>query len=173
MCALRNLADTHSRGALDLTDFTIGMHLLHLVLDGTIPASALPAVLDPKLYAAAAGLPTPALGQQQQQQTQQPPQSPLRQSSLPAPAPVAPSSPAPAPTAQAQSSAQQWAITPAELQESNTWFDSLDAQSGRKGRIDGEQAVAFFGQSGLPVEKLAKVWCVFVSLLSRISQSGH
>ncbi|GJN94708.1 hypothetical protein Rhopal_007799-T1 [Rhodotorula paludigena] len=164
-----NLADTHSRGALDLTDFTIGMHLLHLVLDGTIPASALPAVLDPKLYAAAAGLPTPALGQQQQQQPQQqPPQSPLRQSSLPAPAPVAPSSPAPAPTAQAQSSAQQWAITPTELQESNTWFDSLDAQSGRKGRIDGEQAVAFFGQSGLPVEKLAKVWD-----LSDLNNEGH
>ncbi|BGP44032.1 hypothetical protein JCM10450v2_008249 [Rhodotorula kratochvilovae] len=140
-----NLADTHSRGALDLTDFTIGMHLLHLVLDGSLASSALPTVLDPKLYAAAAGLPAPGAGGGVPSAAAQP-QSPLRQASLPPPRP---------PPA---SSTDGWAITPAELAESNTWFESLDAQSGRKGVIDGEQAVAFFGQSGLPVDQLAKVW---------------
>jgi len=145
------------------------MHLLHLVLDGSLPASSIPTVLDPKLYAAAAGLPAPGTGagptspqqQQQQQQPTQGPQSPLRQASLPA--------------AQQQRQPQQpqqqqqgpaWAITPAELADSNTWFDSLDSQSGRKGHIDGEQAVGFFGQSGLGVDQLAKVWCVRLSLLS-------
>lgn len=136
------------------------MHLLHLVLDGSLPASSLPAVLDPKLYAAAAGLPAPGSGnsqQQPQQQQSQPqgPQSPLRQGSLP-----------PQQQQQQQQSAlgastsNGWAITPGELAEANTWFDSLDGQSGRKGHIEGEQAVGFFGQSGLPVDQLAKVWCV-------------
>ncbi|GAA5845849.1 hypothetical protein JCM9279_002399 [Rhodotorula babjevae] len=165
-----NLADTHSRGALDLTDFTIGMHLLHLVLDGSLPASSLPTVLDPKLYAAAAGLPAPGTGAvpasaQQQQQPTQGPQSPLRQASLPVAQQQRQPQPQPQPQ---QQQGPAWAITPAELADSNTWFDSLDSQSGRKGHIDGEQAVGFFGQSGLGVDQLAKVWD-----LADVQNAGH
>lgn len=145
-----SLADTHARGQLDLTDFTIGMHLLHLVLDGKLPRNieGLPKVLDPALYKAA-------------------------MSSLPPPPPAAAaaagrgssSSPVPGQPPQQQqqrsSQAQQggganWAISPAEKQESDQWFDQID--SNRKGLLEGEQAVTFFGQSGLGIEVLAKVW---------------
>ncbi|KWU42732.1 hypothetical protein RHOSPDRAFT_35679 [Rhodotorula sp. JG-1b] len=139
------LADTHARGQLDLTDFTIGMHLLHLVLDGKLPptAEALPKVLDPALYKAAmATLPPP------------------------------PAAPQGAPT-QAQSQTPTattgnsgWVITPAEKQESDQWFDQLD--SAHKGLLEGEQAVGFFGQSGLGVEVLAKIWD-----LSDLRNEGH
>lgn len=114
------------------------MHLLHLVLDGSLPrsVSGLPKVLDPKMYAAAAGLPLP--GQQQQQ----PPQA-------------APSTPAPAPATPAAPSSG-WLITPAEKSESDTWFAQLDTQN--RGTLEGDQAVGFFGQSGLDVAKLAKIW---------------
>ncbi|GAA6042726.1 hypothetical protein JCM8097_005550 [Rhodosporidiobolus ruineniae] len=142
-----NLSDTHSRGALDLTDFTIGLHLLHLIMDGTLPASAgaLPSVLDPKLYAAAAGLSAP--GTSTGSGAGQPPS---RQSSL---AVGVPPSPAPAPPAAAN---QDWAISAQEKAESDAYFDSLDPQ--KRGRIEGEQAVGFFGQSGLEVGVLARVW---------------
>ncbi|GAA5988401.1 hypothetical protein JCM10908_003549 [Rhodotorula pacifica] len=147
-----SLADTHARGQLDLTDFTIGMHLLHLVLDGKLPRSAqgLPQVLDPALYKAAMStLPAP-----------------------PAPAPTSSSSLPPAAPAQQQqqqggnASASNWAITAAEKQESDQWFDQLDAQ--RKGLLEGEQAVTFFGQSGLGIEVLAKIWD-----LSDLRNEGH
>ncbi|BGP04046.1 hypothetical protein NBRC10513v2_007786 [Rhodotorula toruloides] len=132
------LADTHSRGALDLTDFTIGMHLLHLVLDGSLPrsVSGLPKVLDPKMYAAAAGLPLPGQG---------------------APTPSTPSAaPTPTPAPAPAQGGQGWAITPAEKSESDTWFSQLDTQN--RGILEGDQAVGFFGQSGLDVGKLARIW---------------
>ncbi|BGP28119.1 hypothetical protein JCM10295v2_007106 [Rhodotorula toruloides] len=127
------LADTHSRGALDLADFTIGMHLLHLVLDGSLPrsVSGLPKVLDPKMYAAAAGLSIPT--------------APSTPSALPAAKSTAP------PTR-----GQVWSITPAEKSESDTWFSQLDQQG--RGILEGDQAVGFFGQSGLEVGKLARIW---------------
>ncbi|GAA6010148.1 hypothetical protein JCM10207_005639 [Rhodosporidiobolus poonsookiae] len=158
-----NLADTHSRGALDLTDFTIGLHLVHLLLDQSLTPAQLPAVLDPKLYAAAAGLPAPAPGTPTRQSSLAPP--PAAASPAPAPAPAQPqlhvqtASPAPV-------GAGEWRITPAEKAEADQWFDGLDAQ--RKGTIEGEQAVGFFGQSGLGVEVLAKVWD-----LADLRNEGH
>ncbi|GAA5851912.1 hypothetical protein JCM8547_000097 [Rhodosporidiobolus lusitaniae] len=139
-----NLADTHSRGALDLTDFTIGLHLVHLLLDGSITPAQLPTVLDPKLYAAAAGLPPPGSAPPAGAS----PAPAARQSSMN----VAPPVPAPVP----QQQGGEWAITPAALAESSAWFDGLDIK--KKGRLEGEAAVGFFGQSGLKVEELAKVW---------------
>ncbi|GAA5828524.1 hypothetical protein JCM11251_000833 [Rhodosporidiobolus azoricus] len=143
------LADTHSRGSLDLTDFTIGLHLVHLLMDGSLSPAQLPAVLDPKLYAAAAGLNPPGAP------------GPARQSSLAA-APPAVASPAP----QQQQQQGPWAVTPAEKAESDQWFDQLD--TGKTGRLEGEVAVGFFGQSGLEVAKLAKVWD-----LSDLSNLGY
>lgn len=139
------LADTHARGQLDLTDFTIGMHLLHLVLDGKLPptADALPKVLDPALYKAAMATlpPPPAAPQGAPTQTQSQTQGPT-----------------------ATTGNSGWVITPAEKQESDQWFDQLD--SAHKGLLEGEQAVGFFGQSGLDVQVLAKIWCVAPFLTS-------
>ncbi|BGP35941.1 hypothetical protein JCM10296v2_007793 [Rhodotorula toruloides] len=133
------LADTHSRGALDFTDFTIGMHLLHLVLDGSLPrsVSGLPKVLDPKMYAAAAGLPLPG-------QSAPTPSTPT----------ATPSTPTPAVPQQQQQGG--WLITLAEKSESDTWFSQLDTQN--RGILEGDQAVGFFGQSGLEVGRLARIW---------------
>ncbi|GAA5831015.1 hypothetical protein JCM3766R1_006206 [Sporobolomyces carnicolor] len=155
-----NLADTHARGSLDLADFTIGMHLLQLVLNGQLSQDALPKVLDPKMYASAAGLNAPGSGVT--------PQSPLRQSSIPPPRTIA-SPPPQQPQFQPQnvSAAQgSWKITPQEKQESDNWFSQLD--SNNQGVLEGEQAVGFFGQSGLGNEDLAKIWD-----LSDITGSGN
>ncbi|KAG0659208.1 hypothetical protein C6P46_005261 [Rhodotorula mucilaginosa] len=145
------LADTHARGQLDLTDFTIGMHLLHLVLDGKLPptAEALPKVLDPALYKAAMATLPPA------------PQAPTPTQGHSAAPTLAQTA-----TANAGSSTSGWVITPAEKQESDQWFDQLD--SAHKGLLEGEQAVGFFGQSGLGVEVLAKIWD-----LSDLRNEGH
>ncbi|GAA5872761.1 hypothetical protein JCM3774_005053 [Rhodotorula dairenensis] len=152
------LADTHNRGQLDLTDFTIGMHLLHLVLDGKLPSNAqgLPQVLDPALYKAAMSTLPPAAA---------------------AAGPTAPAANPPAASAPQNLSAQSfpsgsgsnnagWVISTAEKQESDQWFDQLD--SAHKGLLEGEQAVGFFGQSGLGIEVLAKIWD-----LSDLRNEGH
>ena len=47
----RALADTHQRGALDITEFTIAMHLIQSLMSNHI--SAVPASLPPDLLAAA------------------------------------------------------------------------------------------------------------------------
>lgn len=163
-----NLADTHARGSLDLADFTIGMHLLQLILNGQLSQEALPKVLDPKMYASAAGLNAPGASGPSSSAT---PQSPLRQSSIPPPRNV--SSPPPQqphfqpPRAGAGAGVGvQWKITPQEKQESDTWFSQLD--TGNKGVLEGEQAVGFFGQSGLGNEDLAKIWD-----LSEMTGSGN
>ncbi|GAA5932813.1 hypothetical protein JCM1841_005437 [Sporobolomyces salmonicolor] len=152
-----NLADTHSRGSLDLTDFTIGMHLLQHVLNGHLGSTAapnLPTVLDPKLYASAAGLPAPGVVAAATGGAA--PASPLRQSSMPVPPPPA------------VAGAGGWVITPAEKAESDLWFDQLDTAVPKKGVLEGEQAVGFFGQSGLDVAVLAKVWD-----LADLRNEGH
>ncbi|PWN20582.1 hypothetical protein BCV69DRAFT_299065 [Microstroma glucosiphilum] len=51
--AIWNLADTKSRGALDLTDFVIGMYFIQGSMSGSI--SAIPPTLPQGLYEAAAG----------------------------------------------------------------------------------------------------------------------
>ncbi|SCZ96092.1 BZ3500_MvSof-1268-A1-R1_Chr8-1g09998 [Microbotryum saponariae] len=151
--SIGNLADTHSRGALDVADFTVGMHLIQHTMNGSLPS--LPAVLNPALYASAISLPvpnasmpgSPALGSRL-------PQSPLRKSSVPprtvshfAPtSPITPAHPAQIP----------WEITAQEKLESDGYFDGID--STRRGAIEGEAAVNFFMQSGLPMDILARVW---------------
>jgi epidermal growth factor receptor substrate 15 len=47
----RSLADIHNRGALDITEFTIAMHLIQSLMSNHI--SAVPSSLPPELYAAA------------------------------------------------------------------------------------------------------------------------
>ncbi|GAA5898044.1 Ede1p [Sporobolomyces salmoneus] len=168
-----NLADTHARGSLDLADFTIGMHLLQLVLNGQLSQDALPKVLDPKMYASAAGLNAPGTGGTSAAAAGAgvTPQSPLRQSSLPPRQVSSPPPPAATPRQpqfqpQPQAQNQGWKISQQEKEESDNWFSQLDANN--KGVLEGEQAVGFFGQSGLGNEELAKIWD-----LSDITGSGN
>lgn len=154
----RNLADTHSRGALDVADFTIGMHLIQHTMNGAL--SSLPSVLSPALYASATSLSLPASPATASRHTG--PTSPLRQSSfVPQPARVA--SPQNTgygynsfPQQQQQQQFVPWEIEAKEKAESDGYFEGIDV--GRVGAIEGEAAVGFFGQSGLPVDVLAKVW---------------
>ena len=48
---IRALADTHNRGALDIAEFTIAMHLIQSLMNGRI--SSVPASLPPELVSAA------------------------------------------------------------------------------------------------------------------------
>ncbi|KAK4699907.1 hypothetical protein P7C70_g6347, partial [Phenoliferia sp. Uapishka_3] len=134
-------------------------------MNGSLPT--LPTVLNPTLYASALSpnlnlnpsasspLPTPS---RLASSASNPPGSPLRQSSMASiqaqntgysafrntSAPVA--APAQIP----------WEITASEKADSDKFFDEVD--TGRRGAIEGEAAVGFFSQSGLPIEQLAKVW---------------
>lgn len=153
----RNLADTHSRGSLDVADFTIGMHLIQHTMNGALPS--LPSVLSPALYASATSLalptsPTPA-------SRISGPTSPLRQNSFAQPARVvSPQSTGYGYNAFPQQQQQQkfvpWEIDAKEKAESDGYFEGIDV--GRAGAMEGEAAVGFFGQSGLPIDVLARVW---------------
>lgn len=144
----RNLADTHSRGSLDVADFTVGMHLIQHTMNGHL--QSLPTSLSPALYASAASLPvaTPSYSLPPPAQPRMTPASPLRQTSFPAPQSFAAVPP----------QQQAWDITAAEKSESDGYFDGLDAT--RQGAIEGEAAVGFFGMSGLDISILARVWWV-------------
>ncbi|ORY88628.1 hypothetical protein BCR35DRAFT_350864 [Leucosporidium creatinivorum] len=149
-----NLADTHSRGSLDVADFTIGMHLIQHTMNGALPQ--LPAVLNPALYASATSLPLPAVGPAGSRiatSAAPAPASPLRQSSIVPPAPVYAS---PQQQFAPQAQQQPWDISAQEKLESDGYFDGIDTT--RKGTIEGEAAVGFFMQSGLGMEVLARVW---------------
>jgi len=165
-----NLADTRQRGALDVADFTLGMHLIQATMSGHLPS--LPQTLPPALYASAAGVPAP--GSPSAGSNFAPrgvPGSPLRQGSVPIvaaraisppppmPASYAPSSPLrqPVPASPAPAAAGgPWSIDSREKAESDGYFATLDPQG--SGIIEGEAAAGFFAQSGLGMEILAKVW---------------
>lgn len=171
------LADTRSRGALDLIDFTIAMHFIQAIMKGAI--ASLPTTLPPGLYEQLSGgqsLPlrsftpsqpvsrvyTPAQGQHSQS----------RQSSVYAPAaPITPQGTGAVPSrsstgfqdlsaqpAALSSGASVWDISPAELANANKFFDSLDGD--KTGQIPGPLAVPFFLQSKLDETTLARVWYV-------------
>lgn len=175
-----SLADTHSRGALDLTDFTIAMYYIQASMNGSI--LALPTSLPPGLYEQISGghsLPqpltpvqppsrgyTPVQPHRPPSVVQRPPsalqRAPSRQSVAAFSAPVAPQR-----TGTHSHSAiglsqpavpTSWDITPAEQTNSSRFFDSLD--TGKTGQVRGALAVPFFLQSKLDEATLARVWCV-------------
>jgi epidermal growth factor receptor substrate 15 len=148
-----NLSDTEQRGALNVTEFIIAMHLLASYRTGNM--KALPNALPPGLYEAAsrrgalppppgrpdqASIPRQFSGQQNAPRTQ----SPLAR----------PPFGAPAQTAQATGS--DWLISPQEKSSYDNLFKGVDT-SGR-GFITGDQAVRFFSDSGLPEDVLAGIW---------------
>lgn len=170
-----NLADTQQRGALDLPDFIVGMYYLQHLMTGTI--KDLPVTLPPGLYEqASGGKPKPVapaspgpgqrLTQQltgqgilQPQRTGQSlaPSTPTRQQTVQSPAPNTFPSAFGMPSQQKSS---DWDVTPESKTSSDRFFETLD--TARQGYIEGDIAVPFLMQSGLPENDLAQVWYVVI-----------
>lgn len=153
-----NLADRDQRGALGQTEFIIAMHLLTSYKSRAM--TALPSVLPPGLYEAAArrgAAPTsrpqsavvPPPGAIPRQFTGQRAQSPLARATPP------PQYATPPPQV-AQTTGSNWLITPQEKARFDQFFSSVDTAG--SGFLTGDQAVKFFSDSGLPEETLATIW---------------
>lgn len=147
------LADTEQRGALQVTEFVIAMHLLASFKAGTL--RGLPNTLPVGLYEAAARRP--------------PSRQPSSNVGIPAipreftggaaraAAPISrPSYPGAQLYPQASGSAGDWAITPADKAKFDSIYVTLDKTN--KGFITGDEAVPFFSESKLPEEALAQIW---------------
>jgi epidermal growth factor receptor substrate 15 len=162
------LADVEQRGALNVTEFTIAMHLLASFKTGQL--RALPAVLPPGLYDAASRRPA------SRQVTGPPP--PLQpamtgiarqftgQSAQGRGSPLGRSTFGPPPPQIAQTTGSDWLITPMDKQRFDSIYAGLDR--GNKGYITGDEAVPFFSESKLPEEVLAQIWD-----LADINSEGH
>lgn len=175
-----NLADTQQRGSLDLPDFVLAMYFIQHTMAGTF--KVLPPVLPAGLYeqasggrprppvlptspvtrqmtggGMAAGSPTPSLMARQmtgsgvgaiqpqrtgQSYTSAPQTIPQRQFSGSAYA--------------SSGQGQAWDIKAEEKQAADSFFDGLD--TARRGFIEGDVAVPFMLQSGLPEGTLAQIW---------------
>ncbi|KIM53721.1 hypothetical protein SCLCIDRAFT_427446 [Scleroderma citrinum Foug A] len=170
------LCDTHDRGALDSTDFTIAMYLIQASMANKLPF--IPTSLPPGLYEQASSgvvpqatggsthLGSPAasafpslLAKQttvQPQFTGQmhniPPALPSRRPGPTQSAAIPPFQPV-APTPQSNI---PWDITPVEKAASDRFFDTLDNL--KRDYIEGEVAVPFMLQSKLPEDILAEIW---------------
>ncbi|GHJ88158.1 hypothetical protein NliqN6_4560 [Naganishia liquefaciens] len=172
-----NLADTQQRGSLDLPDFVLAMYFIQHTMAGTF--KSLPPVLPAGLYEQASGgrprpaaLPTSPISRQMtgggmvggsptpslmaRQMTGSGPMQPQRtgQSFTAAPQRQFSGSLFAPPQQQQQQGA--WDIKPEEKQAADSFFDGLD--TGRKGYIEGDVAVPFMLQSGLPEGTLAQIW---------------
>jgi epidermal growth factor receptor substrate 15 len=148
-----NLSDTEQRGALNVTEFSIAMHLLASYRTGNM--KALPNALPQGLYEAASrrGQPPPPPGRPEQSAT-----IPRQFSGQNAPRTQSPLSRPPfgAPPQQTQATGSDWLISPQEKSSYDNLFKGVDT-SGR-GFITGDQAVRFFSDSGLPEDILAGIW---------------
>lgn len=192
--AIWSLADTKSRGALDLTDFIIAMHYIQQSMNGSI--TTIPATLPPGLYESAAGVAssaTPASpgsplrsqatggsafgagagGIPRQFTGQQQPLSPSSTGARSASGFASPLGPQRTGLAQPPSflaspfgaAGPAWAINSEEKAAADKFFDALDTT--QKGLLEGSTVVPFFMQSQLNEQALAHVWD-----LSDVTQSG-
>ncbi len=156
-----NLADTQQAGALTLPEFVIAMHLLTSFKSGAM--RALPTILPPGLYDAAARLVQPRASVSRSASAQLPPELshtpiPRQFSGQSAPRPQSPLRSAGLVTTplSAQATGTDWAVTPADKAQFDSIFANVD-KAGR-GYISGDDAVRFFGNSKLPAEVLAQIW---------------
>ncbi|SLM35842.1 Ubiquitin-associated/translation elongation factor EF1B, N-terminal, eukaryote [Lasallia pustulata] len=154
-----NLSDTEQRGALGLTEFIIAMHLLRSLKSGAM--RALPQVLPPGLYEAAArrGAP-PRQGSGSRQSSDLPSASAIPRQltgavALRTASPVT-RLPYGTPPLSAQPTGTDWAIGPQDKTQFDNIFATVDKDN--RGYITGEQAVSFFGNSRLPEDVLAQIW---------------
>ena len=154
------LADTSQRGALDLTEFIVAMHLLASLKSGAL--RALPQILPPGLYEAAARrgapprqgsgsrpnsdtIPVSAIPRQFTGNGPHRTASPLASRPYPVSSPLA-----------ASPTGNDWAINPQDKNQFDQIFATVDSQS--RGFITGEQAVTFFSNARLSEEVLAQIW---------------
>ncbi|KAK9372733.1 uncharacterized protein V1513DRAFT_451386 [Lipomyces chichibuensis] len=180
-----NLADVHHRGALDVTEFVIAMHLIQCTLNGTLPA--LPPSVPPPLLAAASSVPevgrpssrtsarpsiAPQIPPPQHQHQQQPPAPRQRGHQYSG----GRQSPAPGGQVQRQLTGtsvshqgfgaparagslpptEEWLITAAQKEHYDSIFATIDRDN--RGFIGGDVAVPFFMTSKLPDNVLAQIW---------------
>jgi len=148
-----NLSDTEQRGALNVTEFIIAMHLLASYRTGNM--KALPNALPPGLYEAASrrGTLPPPPGRPDQSAT-----IPRQFSGQNAPRTQSPLSRPPfgAPPQSTQATGSDWLISPQEKSSYDNLFKGVDTMG--RGFITGDQAVRFFSDSGLPEDVLAGIW---------------
>ncbi|KAF2826289.1 hypothetical protein CC86DRAFT_292976 [Ophiobolus disseminans] len=148
-----NLSDTEQRGALNVTEFIIAMHLLASYRTGNM--KALPNALPPGLYEAASrrGTLPPPPGRPDQSAT-----IPRQFSGQNAPRTQSPLSRPPfgAPPQSTQPTGSDWLISPQEKSSYDNLFKTVDTTG--RGFITGDQAVRFFSDSGLPEDVLAGIW---------------
>ena len=140
-----NLADIEQRGALNVTEFIIAMHLLASYKSKAL--SALPPSIPDGLYEAATRRPGSTF-------------APRPVSVRPADAsiPRQSSGPGPArgPERQFTGPSSDWLITPRDKLSFDDLFSKVDTL--KLGYISGEQAVSYFSDSGLASEVLAHIW---------------
>ncbi|KAF2432148.1 hypothetical protein EJ08DRAFT_695603 [Tothia fuscella] len=145
-----NLADTEQRSALSCPEFIIAMHLLASLRNNTL--TALPAALPAGLIEAA---------------SRKPPMQPQVTSALPrqfsganAGRTSSPLSRQPAhpPFGSPKTAQGTWVIPPQELANFYSIFETYSVDKGNPGIITAEQAVEFFGQSGMDQDTLAAIW---------------
>ncbi|KAJ3765458.1 hypothetical protein FB446DRAFT_850129 [Lentinula raphanica] len=179
-----NLADTQDRGALDSTDFAIGMYFIQGVMAGQIPV--IPTSLPPGLYQQASGGAPPSvrthttgasssyspsanqtsfpqnrsyIQPQYTGQMLQPQGTGNAMQKRPLAAPSIPARKTTNPSAIGSSAfgnQPHWDVTSAEKASSDSYFDTLD--TAKVGYIEGEVAVPFMLESKLPGDVLAQVW---------------
>jgi epidermal growth factor receptor substrate 15 len=186
---LRNLADTQDRGALDITDFTIGMYFIQAVMSRQL--SVIPLSLPPGLYQQAAGhtqskgshvsnnsgsfspvgstfsqsKPSSVQPQYTGQNVLQPNYTgispPKAPSSIPSRPPASPFTASPFGQPAAQNI--RWDVSPSEKIVADRYFDDMDVN--KRGYVDGDAAVPFMLKSGLGSEDLARIWHVLSEIL--------
>ena len=139
-----NLADTQQQGALGVTGFIIAMHLLNSLKAGQM--RELPPTIPSPLWNAASQRP-PVVS------TPPPSSIPRQFSGSQAQRAGSPLN-RPPPTAQPTASA--WVIGPVEKDGYDKLFSRVDTSG--TGYVTGDQAVAFFRESGLPDQVLADIW---------------
>lgn len=150
-----NLADTHQRGELGLTEFMIAMHLLASYRNGTL--RALPQLLPAGLYEAASRRGGPQLITGSRPSSGIASVSPLNRQFSGSGFSTASSSGIRPTLQQPQPSPDdEWAIGTREKETFDQIFSTLDTEN--CGFITGDQAVGFFSNSRLPEEALAQIW---------------
>ncbi|ORY74358.1 hypothetical protein BCR37DRAFT_332056, partial [Protomyces lactucae-debilis] len=157
------LTDTKQRGALDMVEFIVAMHLIQGVMNGQL--KSIPSSLPPTLFEAAARGP-PSARSQRQQPSVSSLQEPLQQQfSGQRQGPIRTQLTGPPGRASPAPRSEVWDIKPHDKANYDTFFAGIDKDS--KGYITGEEAVGFFVQSKLPEDELAQVWD-----LSDVDNSG-
>ncbi|CAD6505691.1 BgTH12-01181 [Blumeria graminis f. sp. triticale] len=149
-----SLADSEQKGALQVTEFVIAMHLLASCKTGNL--RSLPSALPYGLYEdAAQGI----FGRSISNATgisNVPRQSGTRPGQTPSKLDIRSIETSPRIPTQNTGSSNDWIISLSDQAKFNAIYNTLDKSN--RGFITGEEAVPFFSESKLPEEALAQIW---------------